>query len=266
MSPKRRDDQGPGRERTAEQRERDRLEREARRAAAGRPGRAAAAATGQRRPSSRHRDRPRPSDPSTTAAPPRRRAGRAPRGAAADEPPAGRAPRVARRGARRGTPRAAAAGQRASPPLLRIQPEPPAPPAAPAGELGDETERPIGIRRVQRAVAQRSPRAVVTPPGDVPRGPARARRSLARAPRGALALAAARGVAPHRALRLSAVRQRAGRAVNVTIPSGASAGDIGDRLATAGVVELRHAVLAARVAAGQARRAALRARTRCAAA
>jgi UPF0755 protein len=137
---------------------------------------------------------------------------------------------------RRAARRAAASGERVEPAVLRIQPDPPAPPAAPAGELGDETERPIGIRRVQRAVVQRSPRAVVTPPGDVPSGPARARRSL-RARLGALlALALFAALLLIVLFVFQPFGSAQGEQVNVTIPSGASAGDIGDRLASAGVV------------------------------
>jgi uncharacterized YceG family protein len=210
MSPSRRDDQGPGRERTPEQRERERVERDARRARSQSPGESAAPAPEEhpRRPPSRE---PRPS---TSIEPPFR-------DRAAD-----------RRAARRRPP---AAGRDEPPPVLRIQPDPPAPPAAPAGELGDETERPIGIRRVRHAVAPRTPRTIVTPPGDVPGGPARARR---RGGRGAVLLA----------ILLLAVLilvvlflfqpfgSAEGARVRVVIAPGAGAGQIGDQLARAGVV------------------------------
>jgi len=240
MSPKR-DDQGRSGGRTAEQRERDRLEREARRAGQRTGEQPALGPADPRPPASRPDDQapptPRQREPSTsTPIPPRRRAVRLPGRPAAEEGPVQppvRDPAADRRAARR----AAVAGeQRGESPVLRIQPDPPAPPAAAAGELGDETERPIGIRRVRRAVVQRSPRAVVTPPGDVPSGPARARRSL-RARLGALiALALFAALLLIVLFVFQPFGSAQGERVRVTIPAGAGAGDIGDRLASAGVV------------------------------
>jgi len=118
--------------------------------------------------------------------------------------------------------------------VRRIQPEPPPPPAAPAGALGDETERPIGIRRVRRAAF---PRTVVTPPADVPRGPARARRSVGGRLLGMLALALLAALVLGVLMLFQPFGSAEGSAVRVTIPAGSSAREIGDRLATAGVVD-----------------------------
>ena len=117
--------------------------------------------------------------------------------------------------------------------VLRIQPRPPAPPAAPAGALDDETERPIGIRRVRRPA-----RPVVTPPGDTPPGPARRRRG----PRGnRLAALAAIGVLAVLVIGSLLLVQPFGSAegdtVRITIPQGSGAGDIGKQLADAGIVD-----------------------------
>ncbi|MEA2193448.1 MAG: hypothetical protein QOI73_3569, partial [Solirubrobacteraceae bacterium] len=118
---------------------------------------------------------------------------------------------------------------------LRIQPDPPAPPAAPAGALGDETEVPIGIRRVRRVVP-RSPRTIVTPPGDVPGGPARARRSPRARILAVLALAIFAALVIGLLLLFQPFGSAQGAAVRVTIPPGSGAREIGDQLATAGVV------------------------------
>jgi uncharacterized YceG family protein len=209
MSRQRQDDPGAARERTAEERERARLEREARRA-----GRAPAPAPS---PSS-----PPPSAPSRST-PPRPDATNPPAAPDRSTPSAGRAGRW----------RASSSGGRERP-LRRIQPEPPAPPAAPAGALGDETERPIGIRRVRRAAF---PRTVVTPPADVPRGPARARRSVGGRLLGVLALALLAGLVIGVLMLFQPFGSAEGSAVRVTIPAGASAREIGDRLANAGVVD-----------------------------
>ena len=230
MSRKRRDD-GPRSDRTPEQRERDRLEREARRADAPAPGLRA----GEQAPSSpesRERRTQR-----TTDEPAVRDARRRP--ARGTEPPDARRrklppadPREDRAAARR----RAARGGRGEAPLVRIQPDPPAPPAAPAGALGDEIERPIGIRRVRRVVAPRTARTIVTPPGDVPGGPARARRSVG-ARVGALVMLLILAAVIIGALMLfQPFGSAQGESVRVTIPTGASAGDIGKRLADAGVV------------------------------
>ena len=119
-------------------------------------------------------------------------------------------------------------------PVRRIQPNPPPPPAAPAGALDDETERPIGIRRVRRVAF---PRAVVTPPADVPRGPARARRSVGGRLLGLLALAVLAALVLGVLMLFQPFGSAEGSAVRVTIPAGSSAREIGDRLAAAGVVD-----------------------------
>ncbi|MEA2139478.1 MAG: hypothetical protein QOG56_2628, partial [Solirubrobacteraceae bacterium] len=137
-----------------------------------------------------------------------------------------------RRAARRGV----ASGDREEPAVLRIQPEPPAPPAAAAGILDDATERPIGIRRVRHAGAPRAPRTIVTPPGDVPGGPARARRSV-RSRAGALIALAIFAILLVGGLMLfQPFGSVEGARVRVSIPPGASASQIGNALADAGVV------------------------------
>ena len=118
--------------------------------------------------------------------------------------------------------------------VLRIQPRPPAPPAAPAGALDDETERPIGIRRVRRPT-----RPIVTPPGDTPAGPARRRR---RGPRGnrLVALAAIAVLAFFvigSLLLFQPFGSAEGSTVRITIPQGAGAGDIGKQLAEAEIID-----------------------------
>jgi uncharacterized YceG family protein len=118
--------------------------------------------------------------------------------------------------------------------VRRIQPEPPAPPAAPAGALHDETDRPIGIRRVRRNAL---PRAVMKPPADVPRGPARARRSLRAQLLGFLALAVLAVLVVGVLMLFQPFGSAEGPPVRVTIPAGSSAREIGDRLADAGVVD-----------------------------
>ena len=109
---------------------------------------------------------------------------------------------------------------------------PPAPPAAPAGVLDDETERPIGIRRVRR-----SPRPVVTPPGDKFRGPARRRGSVATRVAFLLVLVAMAFVIYGSVLLFQPLGSTEGDKVTVTIPAGAGVGEIGDVLAAAGVVD-----------------------------
>ena len=114
-----------------------------------------------------------------------------------------------------------------------IQPQPPAPPAAPAGALDDETERPIGIRKVRRGQ-----RPVVTPPGDKPAGPARRRhRSIAARLLGLLALAVFAVVLMGAFLLFQPLGSTEGARVRVTIPQGSGARAIGDQLAGAGVVD-----------------------------
>ena len=119
--------------------------------------------------------------------------------------------------------------------MLRIQPEPPAPPAAPAGALGDDLDRPIGIRRVRHAVTPRT-RTVVTPPGDVPAGPARARRSVGARIGVLIALLLLAAVIVVVLMVFQPFGSAQGDAVRVNIEQGASAREIGDQLAEAGVV------------------------------
>jgi uncharacterized YceG family protein len=259
MSPKRHD-QGSTSGRSPEQRERDRLEREARRTAS------------QPRAPASHDPHPPTSDlhepiPSQADEPPARRGQRPPAGEpdvparrgrrlATGEAPADPPRRASRGRSQRATPSDPqaelprnvdrAADRRAArrmPPadrepasVLRIQPEPPAPPAAPAGALGDEFDRPIGIRRVRRAVTPRSPRAIVTPPGDVPAGPARARRSVGARIGVLIALLLLAAAIVIVLLVFQPFGSAQGDAVRVTIKQGAGARQIGDQLAKAGVV------------------------------
>lgn len=117
--------------------------------------------------------------------------------------------------------------------MRRIQPQPPAPPAAPAGALDDETERPIGIRKVRRA-----PRPVVTPPGDRFAGPVRRRRTSVRARLlSLLALAVLAAVVLGLLMLFQPLGSTEGARVQVTIAPGAGARAIGDQLAQAGVVD-----------------------------
>jgi uncharacterized YceG family protein len=220
MSRSRRDESGPDRDggRSADERERARLEREARR-------------NGGRPPGS-------PSPADASAAP----GVFAPRDAApqpehADPIPTRRQPRTSKPAPGRTSPsepgrRAKPSGDRGA--LRRIQPQPPAPPAAPAGALDDETERPIGIRRVRRSA--RGP--IVTPPGDTPAGPARRkRRSLGGRLLGLLALALLAVLLFGSYLLFQPFGSAEGDLVDITIPAGSSARQIGDRLAAAGVVD-----------------------------
>ncbi len=115
-----------------------------------------------------------------------------------------------------------------TPGIRRIQPDPPAPPAAPAGALRDETERPIGIRRVRRPV--------VTPPGDKPRGPARRRRPPGQQLAGLLVISVLAMAVVGTLMVMQPFGSAEGAQVRVTIPAGASAGDIGDLLAEQGIV------------------------------
>ncbi|MDX6690968.1 MAG: hypothetical protein QOG15_2425 [Solirubrobacteraceae bacterium] len=201
MTPPRRDDPGPRRERTAEERERDRLEREARRQGLSVP----------------------PPEPGVTADEPRTPAGPPPP-AIPDPPPPPAAPEA--------PPPYAAPDDSAS--VRRIQPEPPAPPAAPAGALAEEPERPLGVRLARRVSARRP---VVTPPADVPRGPARARRSVGKRLFAVIGLVVLAVVVVGIFKVFQPFAGDPGAPVNVTIASGASVGEIGDRLAKANVVD-----------------------------
>lgn len=122
------------------------------------------------------------------------------------------------------------------PPVLRIQPDPPAPPAAAAGALPDETDRPIGIKRMRHAVAPRSSRTIVTPPGDVRAGPARSRRSLRSRIAAIVVLLILFAFIAGILMLFQPFGSAEGAQVRVTIPSGAGAREIGDQLAAAGVV------------------------------
>ncbi|MEA2221929.1 MAG: hypothetical protein QOH83_305, partial [Solirubrobacteraceae bacterium] len=116
--------------------------------------------------------------------------------------------------------------------VRRIQPQPPAPPAAPAGALGDETERPIGIRH-----ARRPARPIVTPPGDTPAGGRRRRRSIRGRILPLVALAILAVVVIGALMLFQPFGSAEGSQVQVSIPSGSGARQIGDRLAQAGVVD-----------------------------
>ncbi len=225
----RKDDSGPGRERSAEQRERDRLEREARRARGQHTGEFTPPPSDEP-----HARDPRP--PTPPIEPGLRLPGRGkPRGGGAPVEPPFRDRAADRRAARRGA-GDAARGDRDDPPLLRIQPDPPAPPPAPAGALDDEFDRPIGIRRVRRAVAPRTARTIVTPPGDVPGGPARARRSLRARVLALFALLIFAALIIVVLMLFQPFGSAEGARVRVVVPTGASARQIGDQLADAGVV------------------------------
>jgi UPF0755 protein len=236
MSRNRRADPDASRERTAEQRERDRLEREARR------GRRAEA-PGPPAPPREEQPPPTPEldDRQTPTANERRtrradRAGRDDARAGEGEPsaePAGGDRAADRRATRRRLP---FGDREQEQPVLRIQPEPPAPPAAPAGALDDEDERPIGIRRVRRAVAQRAPRTIVTPPGDVPAGPARSRRSVRGRVTVPIALLLLAALITGLLMLFQPFGSVEGTRVRVDIPAGSSAREIGNQLSSAGVV------------------------------
>ncbi|MEJ7797652.1 MAG: endolytic transglycosylase MltG [Solirubrobacteraceae bacterium] len=224
----RRDDLPSNSERTAEQRERDRLEREARRA----PGQAerppsTPSSEAQPPPTPELHDRQPPIDP------PARHVRRERAGAGDPPPPPARGGASDRRGARR---RPTTPDNEQPAPLLHIQPDPPAPPAAPAGALDDETERPIGIRRARRAVSARPSRTIVTPPGDVRAGPARARRSAGARIAAVIALLILAALIIGVLMLFQPFGSAQGAPVKVTIPSGSSAGDIGDTLSSSGVV------------------------------
>jgi len=121
-------------------------------------------------------------------------------------------------------------------PLRLIAPDPPAPPPAPAGSLSDEVERPLGTRRVRAGLPRRDRPPVMTPPGDVPQGP-RPRRSARRVV-GTLALVILGAVLLWLANALWQPFGGEGEGrVAVRIAEGSSARDIGDTLATAGVVD-----------------------------
>jgi uncharacterized YceG family protein len=229
MSRQRQDERGGSRERTAEERERARLEREARRTKQARLPASSPAAPAAR-PEQPLAPQPTPGVqsgatriPKAPDRPSGRRQGQRPA-------PAARAPdRERERDRQDPAPAPPAASYKRS--LRRIQPEPPAPPAAPAGALDDETERPIGIRRARRVV-----RPVVTPPGDKDKGPARARRLRTRM-FGIFALVLLAALVIGAILLFQPFGSVEGAQVRVTIPPGSSAGDVGERLAAAGVID-----------------------------
>ncbi len=99
--------------------------------------------------------------------------------------------------------------------------------------LGDETERPIGIRRVRRPV-----RPVVTPPGDTPAGPARRRRiTPGRRIVALLAIAVLAVLVIGTLLLVQPFGSVEGSPVQINIPAGSGAGDIGEQLAKEGIVD-----------------------------
>ena len=226
MTKLRRDDPGPRRVRTAQEREQDRREREARRGG----GRA------ERLPPPPQPPLPVDDAPPTTQhepapslppVPDRQQAFAAPPPPAyeppADEPPADEPPDAP-----------PPSEPEPAPAIRRIQPDPPAPPAAPAGALGDETEQPSGVRWARR-LAPRRPH--VTPPADVPRGPARARRSVGKRIGALIVLLVAIAVLYGVYAVFQPFHGAGGAAVRVEIPQGAGSGDIGKQLAAAGVVD-----------------------------
>jgi UPF0755 protein len=124
-------------------------------------------------------------------------------------------------------------------PVRQIRPEPAAPPLAPAGSLPDTEPAPTARRqRRTRRSRRRGGGAVMTPPGDVPRGPrTRGRRGPARI----AAIVAILVVIAVLLWLVNAFAQPFGDdgtgSVTVNIPEGASSGKIGDVLADAGVVD-----------------------------
>ena len=234
MSRSRRDDSTAGTERSAAERERARLEREARRAGKPPPSDAP--------PSARTPPAHPPPEPQHDEPIPFRRPARSPTPAAERQSRTGRGEGAGPR-ARRQLPGATSApapapgrsraAARDDDTILRIQPRPPAPPAAPAGALGDETERPIGIRRVRRPV-----RPIVTPPGDTPAGPARRRRiSPGRRLVALLAVAVLAVIVIGSLMLFQPFGSAQGAAIDIRIPAGSGAEEIGAQLAQAGIVD-----------------------------
>ncbi len=117
--------------------------------------------------------------------------------------------------------------------VRRIQPEPPAPPAAPAGALSEEPEPALGVRLARRVAPRR---AVVTPPADVPRGPARARRSVGKRVFAFVALLLLALFVVGIVKVFQPLHGDPGAAVRVEIAPGSGVGEIGDKLAAADVV------------------------------
>lgn len=223
--------QQPGGERTAADRERARREREARRAARQRRPIAGGdpAAIGE----TPAHEAPPHGDPRAGVAPAAPAPAAPPTPAPADvaaphgdpvEPPAPSAEDWLRAG---------------EPELVRIQPDPPAPPPAPAGTLPAEPEAALGSTRAPRTgrLRSRRPRAIASPPGDAPVGARRARRRWRPAALVVLLLAMLAGIL----WLVNALVQPFGGdgqgRVAVRIPEGASAREVGDQLAEAGVVD-----------------------------
>jgi uncharacterized YceG family protein len=203
MSRPRRDNTNAGAQRSAAERERARLEREARRRG-GMPQSAESVAAPDVAPAGPAGDQPSPESPHEHEITIRRPSPLRPVPAPRDDG------------------------------VRRIQPQPPAPPAAPAGALDDETERPIGIRRVRRPS-----RPIVTPPGDTPSGPAMRRRRVSARARigGLLAIAVLAVIVVGALLTFQPFGSAEGAAVRITIPQGASTSAIAHQLANAGVVD-----------------------------
>lgn len=124
------------------------------------------------------------------------------------------------------------------PEVVKIQPDPPAPPPAPAGTLPARPEEALGATRAPRVAGRgpRRPRAVASPPGDAPGGVRRARRWRRWVGVAVLLLIVVGFLWLLNALIQPFGGDGEGRVV-VRIPDGASAKDIGDQLAKAGVVD-----------------------------
>lgn len=227
--------QQPGGERTAADRERARLEREARRAE--REGRPIAGGD----PGGLDPAVPAPADDAPPHGDPL--AAPAPVAPPASSVPTEAVPASADEAPPHGDPFAPAppaddwlaAGE---PEVVRIQPDPPAPPPAPAGTLPPEPEAALGATRAPRVARPggRRRRPVASPPGDAPVGVRRARRW-----RRPVALLLLLLVLVCILWLLNALIQPFGGEgegrVAIRIPEGASARDIGDQLAEAGVVD-----------------------------
>lgn len=225
-------------DRTPEERERDRLAREARRAK--KQGRAAppppAAADGLHSASDRREMQPTEAAPAPEpavpppapepAAPPPPATGRDWRREAGDpdpDPPLvrrvqGERPREEVHGHEQPLPEAT----RPQPPGRRIPPPPP---------LGGDGERAIGTRRVAAVRRPHLPRRHAGPPGSPPAGSAWPRRIGA-----LLALGAVAFVLWFAASLFQPFAGDGGAAKTVTIPQGASVADVGDVLAREGIV------------------------------
>jgi uncharacterized YceG family protein len=122
-------------------------------------------------------------------------------------------------------------------PLRQIQPDPaPAPPAA-AGSLPDAPPAPKPQRRHRRPRGRRRGGAVMTPPGDVPRGPRKRRSTPARIAAIVALLVVVAAVLWLVSTVFQPFKGDGTDSVTVVIPAGSSAGQIGDILAKKGVVD-----------------------------